>query len=202
MTTNKKLFTLTGPSCSGKTTLVRALLKTGHFEEVVSFTSRQPRGGEKHGVDYYFLDPKMCEKLVAAGETAENIKFKDNYYGITKAEIELRFITGKTPIAIVEPRGLAQLNDSFDVYSIYVDARLETLYTRFLSRFKQTENPNIEYEARRIAAIYLEQAEWKNLTISALGNKLPQYVISEYTPGNEAAIVMKLMADSIFYNKT
>src|SRR4051812_21915921 len=117
MNNNKRLFTLTGPSCSGKTTLVRKLLDSGHFCEVVSFTSRQPRGGEVHGVDYYFIEPKLCQALVDAGETAENVKFKDNYYGITKAEINLKLASNKTPVVIVEPKGLKQLRARYDCFT-------------------------------------------------------------------------------------
>lgn len=159
----EKLFTLTGPSCSGKTTLVRELLDTDVFCEVVSFTSRQPRVGEEHGKDYYFLDPKICERLIAGGETAENIKFKDCYYGITKAEINLKLNSGKIPLVIVEPKGLAQLRNNYDVFSIYVDSPIELLYTRFLTRFRENTTANIEYEARRIATIWLEHNNWLGL---------------------------------------
>ena len=193
---SKKLFTLTGPSCSGKTTLIRKLLQSGHFAEVVSFTSRQPRSGEVHGTDYYFLDSKTCEKLVAAGETAEAINFKGNWYGITKAEIQLKFSEGKTPIVIVEPNGLKQLRETFSLYTTYVDAKLETLYTRYLSRFKQYENPNIEYEAKRIAGLYLEHKEWP----AKVGDV--DFYINEYRPDNEAEIQAKLIAESIYYNET
>lgn len=187
---------MTGPSCSGKTTLIRKLLETGHFAEVVSFTSRQPRTGEKHGVDYYFLESKLCEKLVDAGETAEAIKFKDNWYGITKAEINLKFNEGKSPIVIVEPNGLKQLRQNFNVFTTYVDAPLELLYTRYLTRFKQYENPDIAYEARRISSIYLEQKEW----LEKCG--VVNYLVKEYTAQTEAQIIAKLVAESIYYNKT
>lgn len=165
MTDNNKktIFTLTGPSCSGKTTLMRRLLTTGKFCEVVSFTSRAPRHGEVHGVDYYFLDAKLCEKLHATGETAEAIKFKDNWYGITKAEINLKLLSEAMPIVIVEPNGFKQLSSIYNCFSIYVDADLELLYTRFLDRFRHNPTADINYEARRIASIYLEQTKWPSM---------------------------------------
>jgi guanylate kinase len=186
----KKLWTVTGPSCGGKTTLVRKLLATGEFCEVISFTSRQPRGMEKHGTDYYFLSSKLCEDLVKNNQTAEAIKFKDNWYGITKDEINLKLGTDKTPIVIVEPKGLEQLRKSFDLYSIYVDSRLETLYTRFLTRFRESPNADVAYEARRIASIYLEQKEWPGKV-----GKVDQY-IDEFSDVTEDSVVMALLTQS------
>jgi guanylate kinase len=191
-------MTLTGPSCSGKTTLIRKLLETGHFAEVVSFTSRQPRGGEVNGVDYYFQTPEVCESWVNAGLTAEAIKFKENWYGIQKQEIDNRFASGKTPIVIVEPKGLKQLRANYDCFVTYVDCDLETLYTRFLSRFRLTENPNIAYEAKRIGSIYLEQKEWLGM-VKALGEV--DFPTSFYE-GFEQDAVDTLVNASKHYNKT
>ncbi|MDP4988600.1 MAG: guanylate kinase, partial [Polaribacter sp.] len=52
-----KLFVFSAPSGSGKTTIVRHLLKQERFnlEFSISATSREPRNQEKHGVDYYFI---------------------------------------------------------------------------------------------------------------------------------------------------
>lgn len=195
----KKLFTLTGPSCSGKTTLIRKLLETGHFSEVVSFTSRQPRGGEKYGVDYYFKTPAQCEALVAEGKTAEAINFKGNWYGITKDEIDHRFESNKTPIVIVEPKGLKQLHGNYNCFVTYVDCDLETLYTRFLSRFRLTEEPNIAYEAKRVAAIYLEHKEWPAKT-AEVGDI--DWHIPGFYEGREQEVVDVLVNASKHYNKT
>jgi guanylate kinase len=194
----QKLFTLTGPSCSGKTTLIRKLLETNHFSEVISFTSRQPRGGEVHGVDYYFLDAKTCEKLVKAGECAEHIKFKDNHYGILKSEIGVKFLEGKTPIVIVEPKGLVQLRKNYDCFVTYVDCDLVTLYTRFLSRFRQSPDANVEYEAKRVASIYLEQKEWLD-KVKESGNV---DFTTDYYEGREDAVVGQMVEFSKQHNNT
>lgn len=193
----KKLFTLTGPSCSGKTTLIRKLLETGHFAEVVSFTSRQPRGGEINGVDYYFQTPEVCEAWVNAGLTAEAIKFKENWYGIQKLEIDNKFLTGKTPIVIVEPNGLEQLRKTYDCLVTYVDCDLVKLYTRFLSRFRLSPDANVEYEAKRVASIYMEKTEWPE----KIGlNNIDNY--TTYFEGEEQQVVDHMVALSIVHNKT
>lgn len=193
----KKLFTLTGPTCSGKTTLIRKLMETGHFAEIVSFTSRQPRGGEEHGKDYYFMEAKTCKALVDAGETAEAIQFKENWYGITKAEIDLKMASGKTPIVIVEPNGLKQLKQNYDCFTVYVDCDLVTLYTRFLTRFRQTEAPNIEYEAKRVAAIYLEHKQWPGM----VQERGQVDFLTGFYEGKEQPVIDVLVNASKHYNK-
>lgn len=159
----KKLFTFTGPSCSGKTTLIRKLLDTSEFCEIVSFTTRQPRHGEVHGVDYNFVPKEIAETWVNLGETAEHILFKDQIYGIHRSEINGKVNGNQTPLVIVEPHGLQQLRNKFKVYSIYIDSPIEVLYSRFLSRFKENPNANVDYEAKRVTSIYMEWESWPEM---------------------------------------
>ena len=63
-----RLFVITGPSGVGKGTLIRTLLeRVPHLELSVSATTRKPRLGETHGVDYHFLDDAEFDRRVAAG---------------------------------------------------------------------------------------------------------------------------------------
>jgi guanylate kinase len=193
---NKRLFTITGPSCSGKTTLIKMLQNTGHFAPVTSFTSRQPRGLEVEGVDYYFKTVDECNAIVDNHQAAEAIKFKDNWYGIEKTEINARFNSGKTPVVIVEPKGLKQLRQTYECFTTYVDGNLELLYTRFLARFKQSPDANLQYEAKRLAAIWLEHKEWPPM----VGD--PDYHVVEFLEGKEANVIQTLVNASKHYNKT
>jgi len=191
-----KLVTLTGPSCAGKTTLARELFKTGHFCEVVSFTSRSPRAGEVHGTDYYFLSKQECQDIIDANAAAEHIEFKGNIYGIEKQEIVTKLALGKIPLLIVEPHGLEQIYHMFkeDLYSVYIDAPLELLYERFLERFAAeyvftsvTKEPiNIKYHASRITAIHDEWKEWRKTSYS-------NFRISEFTSLNKKSIIDSLV---------
>jgi guanylate kinase len=187
-----KLIAITGPSCAGKTTLAREILKDDHFCEVVSFTSRSPRAGEVHDKDYYFLSRKECNDLIYAGEVAEHILFKDNIYGIKKTEIEAKISTGKIPLVIVEPHGLAQLDEIYnsELYSIYLDAPLELLYERFLDRFSKdlVEGGivNTKYHTSRIKGIYEEKKTWANMCRW-------DYYIDIFTPENQQSLVPALI---------
>lgn len=156
----KTIFTVTGPSCSGKTTLVRKLLQTGRFAEVISTTSREPRFGEKHGVDYYFKSEQECRILVEEGCFAEHVIFKDKFYGIELDEIERIQKMGVVPISIVDPRGLNRLRKEYKVHAIYIDGLIEDLYTRFLTRFKSNPAADPVYEAKRLISIQKEHQSW------------------------------------------
>ena len=86
-----KLFVFSAPSGSGKTTIVRHLLSEQKFnlEFSVSATSREPRGFEKNGVDYYFISLKEFKNHIKSDEFLEwEEVYRDNFYGTLKSEVE------------------------------------------------------------------------------------------------------------------
>lgn len=86
-----KLFVFSAPSGSGKTTIVRHLLKQEKFnlEFSISATSREPRGFEKNGVDYYFISLKDFKNHIKADDFLEwEEVYRDNFYGTLKSEVE------------------------------------------------------------------------------------------------------------------
>ena len=86
-----KLFVFSAPSGSGKTTIVRHLLKQEKFnlEFSISATSRSPRGEEKNGEDYYFISLKEFKNHIKGDDFLEwEEVYRDNFYGTLKTEIE------------------------------------------------------------------------------------------------------------------
>ena len=86
-----KLFVFSAPSGSGKTTIVRHLLKQEklNLSFSISATSRDPRGEEKNGVDYYFISLKDFKSKIKSDEFLEwEEVYRDNFYGTLKSEIE------------------------------------------------------------------------------------------------------------------
>ncbi|MDG2357932.1 MAG: guanylate kinase, partial [Polaribacter sp.] len=79
------------PSGSGKTTIVRHLLKQERFnlEFSISATSREPRGLEKHREDYYFISSREFKDKIKTDAFLEwEEVYRDNFYGTLKSEIE------------------------------------------------------------------------------------------------------------------
>ncbi|WP_421920301.1 guanylate kinase [Marinifilum sp.] len=85
-----KLFIFSAPSGSGKTTIVRHLLKQDfNLEFSVSATSRASRGSEINGKDYYFLSIEEFKQKIANEEFLEwEEVYDDCYYGTLKSEID------------------------------------------------------------------------------------------------------------------
>lgn len=86
---NKKglVFVLSGPSGSGKGTVLEEVLKTEKLYLSVSATSRRPREGEKDGVNYYFYTPERFSEIAAGGGFLEYTTTYGNFYGTPRQPI-------------------------------------------------------------------------------------------------------------------
>ncbi len=85
-----KLIILSAPSGSGKSTIANYLLKQDlNLKFSVSATSREPRGTEKNGVEYYFLSPAAFKERIAKGDFLEYEEvYENHFYGTLKSEVE------------------------------------------------------------------------------------------------------------------
>jgi guanylate kinase len=108
-----KVFVITGPSGVGKGTLIRTLLeRVGELELSVSATTRRPRPGEAHGVDYHFLSDAEFERRVAAGEFVEHAWYSGRRYGTLRSELESRLAGGHPVVLEIEVQGARQIREA------------------------------------------------------------------------------------------
>ncbi len=114
--TKGKLLVFSAPSGSGKTTIVRHLLAQPdlNLEFSVSCTTREPRGEEVHGKDYYFISLKEFKNHIKAEEFVEwEEVYRDNFYGTLKSEVERIWAKGKNVIFDIDVAGGLRIKKKF-----------------------------------------------------------------------------------------
>lgn len=117
MKENKKgiLIVISGFSGAGKGTLVRELLRRHEKDYVlsVSMTTREPRPGEREGVEYFFTDRKHFEETIAQDGLIEFASYCGNYYGTPKAYVEEQLAEGRNVILEIEIQGALKIKERF-----------------------------------------------------------------------------------------
>ena len=109
-----RLFVISGPSGTGKGTVLKELLKKRNDLWIsVSATSRMPREGEADGVNYFFLSKDEFERKIDEQAFLEYAKFCDNYYGTPKKYVEEKMEKGINVILEIEVNGAMQVKKSF-----------------------------------------------------------------------------------------
>ncbi len=111
-----KLIVFSAPSGSGKTTIVKHLLgqEDLNLEFSISAASRDPRGEEVHGKDYYFISLEEFKKHIKAEDFLEwEEVYRDNFYGTLKAEIERIWALGKNVIFDIDVVGGLRIKKKF-----------------------------------------------------------------------------------------
>ncbi len=100
------LLVVSGPSGSGKGTVLQALFKCreGLFYSV-SATTRKPRPGEKDGEQYYFLSNEGFEREIERGNMLEYARYCDHYYGSPRGPVEEKRAQGYDVILEIEVQG-------------------------------------------------------------------------------------------------
>lgn len=140
-----KLIVFSAPSGSGKTTIVRHLLAQEDFnlEFSISATSRQPRGNEQHGIDYYFISLQEFRDHIDQDDFLEwEEVYEDNFYGTLRSEVERIWAKGKHVIFDIDVVGGLRVKNQFPERTLAVFVQppsMEELETRLRNRKTETE---------------------------------------------------------------
>lgn len=109
---NGKVFVISAPSGTGKTTIERKLKKDlKNIEIIVSFTTRKPRPEEKEGEDYHFINKEKFEKMIKKGEFLEWANVYGNYYGTPKKEVFKKLKEGKNVLLTIDTQGAMKIKN-------------------------------------------------------------------------------------------
>jgi guanylate kinase len=141
-----KLLVFSAPSGSGKTTIVRHLLAQPdlNLEFSVSCTTREPRGEEVHGKDYYFISLKEFKNHIKAEEFVEwEEVYRDNFYGTLKSEVERIWAKGKNVIFDIDVAGGLRIKSKFKTETLAVFVKppsIDELKIRLKKRSTESED--------------------------------------------------------------
>lgn len=141
-----KLIVFSAPSGSGKTTIVRHLLgiKSLNLEFSISATSREKRGDEVHGKDYYFLSAAEFKSKIKNDDFLEwEEVYRDNFYGTLKSEIERIWVKGKHVIFDIDVSGGLRIKRKYpqETLAIFVKPpSIDELKIRLKKRKTESED--------------------------------------------------------------
>ena len=155
-----KLIVFSAPSGSGKTTIVRHLLKQEHLNLAfsVSATSREPRGKEEHGEDYYFMSAKEFKQHIKAEDFLEwEEVYRDNFYGTLKSEVERLWSEGKHVIFDIDVAGGLRIKRKFPEKTLAVFVKPPSI-DELKIRLKKRKTESEEKINMRIAKASVELA--------------------------------------------
>lgn len=139
-----KAFIFSAPSGSGKTTIVRHLLETfSELEFSISATTRDPRGSEENGVDYYFISKEDFQRKIKDDELLEYEEvYPGRFYGTLKSELHRIWSQGKHVVFDVDVVGGARLKRKLGdkALAVFIKVKdIDTLKDRLLSRATDSE---------------------------------------------------------------
>lgn len=158
-----KLIVISAPSGSGKTSIVRELLKDEYLNMAfsISATTRAPRPNEKDGYDYYFKSVDEFKHLIKSNAFVEwEEVYANQYYGTLNSEVERLISEGKNVVFDIDVNGGISIKDKFKekCLSIFIKAPSLNALKKRLEKRKTESQHSLEQRISK-SKIELEKAE-------------------------------------------
>ena len=195
------ILILSGPSGCGKSTLLKEVYKNiEDYYFSISTTTREPRVGEKNGVDYYFVTKEEFEKDINNNGFLEYAKVHDNYYGTSLKPINDALVKGKLVIFDIDVQGHEIVRQKLD--SIVTSVFITTPNLKELeSRLNQRNTDSLEIIEKRIRNAKKEVEYFRDYDYLIINDNLELAAKQLVCIANIARIKAKLFdKDSIVSN--
>jgi guanylate kinase len=171
------LYAFAAPSGTGKTTIVKEILKRyPEIEFSISATTRKKRDIETDGKDYYFLSKEEFEDKIRKGDFIEYEKiFDGNYYGTLKSAVQDAIVRGKSMLFDIDVLGALSIKKHFKENSVLIFVKppsKEEIMTRLINRKTETKQ-QIE---RRLSRFDIEMAKINEFDYIVLNDDLESAV--------------------------
>lgn len=162
MSKKSKLIVISAPSGTGKTSVIKEILK--QFSDKLTFsisaTTRKKRSNETNGVEYYFLTEEEFKKKIENDEFIEWEVIYGDYYGTLKSEVQRAFNEGKHILFELDVKGSLKLKKLYPeaILIFIVPPSIEELEKRLKKRNTETQD-SLQKRIER-AKMELEQAKY------------------------------------------
>ena len=135
-----RLFVISGPSGTGKGTICREILKDIRNEFSVSMTTREPREGEEHGREYFFVSHEEFIENINRNNFLEYATVFDNYFGTPKDIVLKKLEKGRNVILDIDVQGGLQVKEAMPeaVLIFLLPPSLAALRSRLENRGTET----------------------------------------------------------------
>ena len=135
-----KVIIFSAPSGSGKSTIINRLMQHPELKLAfsISCTSREPRGKEQHGVEYFFLSPDEFRARIEAGEFLEYEEvYTNRFYGTLTSQVEKQLNEGQNVVLDVDVKGGCNIKKHYKdkALSVFIQPpSIDELKKRLVSR--------------------------------------------------------------------
>ena len=166
------IIVISAPSGSGKSTLVKRLM-TAVSDVVfsVSYTTRPPRAGEKHGREYFFESPQRFRRMIARGEFVEWAEVVGHLYGTSEKQIRAAQEAGKDVLLDIDVQGHRQIRRRLpEAVSIFV---VPPSFKELERRLKRRHSDSPEEIRKRLDAARKEITHWPEYDYLVVNDRLP-----------------------------
>ena len=146
-----KLLVISGLSAAGKGTIASKLVeKFDNYVLSISVTTREKRGTEKEGVDYFFRSKDEFKEMIKNGEFLEYAEYVGNFYGTPKKYVEDKLHAGINVILEIEMQGALQIKKVYDkaILVFFIPKDASTQRERLIKRGRD-DNEQIEMRIRQ-----------------------------------------------------
>ncbi|GIX47702.1 MAG: guanylate kinase [Candidatus Tectimicrobiota bacterium] len=169
------LFVVSAPSGAGKTSLCQRLVaELDDVVQSVSYTTRPPRPGERHGREYYFVSREVFRQHVAAGDFLEWAEVHGEWYGTSRQQVEAATHAGKDVLLAIDVQGAAQLRAAgLDAVFVFV---LPPSWEVLRARLQQRGSESPAAVARRLAVARQELAHYTEYDYVVVNDELAKAV--------------------------
>ena len=169
------LYIVSAPSGSGKTTLLQHLVtKFDHLLFSVSYTTRAPRGHEKDGVEYFFVNRDEFDRMAGQKEFLEWAEYNGNLYGTSRQFVEENLASGKAVILDIDVQGAGQVKSKVDrAVTIFL---MPPSYAELQRRLKERRLEDDETIRKRLAFAKKEIVQYNDYDYVVINDRLDESI--------------------------